>query len=142
MLQLHEQILSEIIALSTASEPRKRPKHARWHSIETLESVIGEKATHAVRRSLDVPWFGKSKQRIPLTAPRDAANVAKVFERMVWLSPLIAYLVLIQTIESSFRASFCTKNTGRSMSRCCKAWAHYPRRCQPGLLMNEALSLL
>lgn len=73
--------------LDTGDKAHKRSKHARWHSIETLENVIGEKATSVVRRSLDVPWLGRFKHHSPLTTPEAAANVAKIFARMVCPSP-------------------------------------------------------
>ena len=91
MLQLHEEILSEATATTKIYKAQNRAKdgteerikHDRWHSIETLEGVIGERATNAVRRSLDVSWLGRSKLRTSSTAPGEAANIAKVFERMV-----------------------------------------------------------
>ena len=61
----------------------KRSRHGRWQSIETLGSVIGERATQAVRRSLDGPWFGRSKHRTPLTSSQDAEEIAKIFDDMV-----------------------------------------------------------
>ena len=89
MLRLHEGILLEIKGLITGLDVQKQPKHGRWQSIETLEGVIVEKATNAVRRSLDIPWFGRFKQHTKSTAPREAADVAKVFERTVWFLDLI-----------------------------------------------------
>ena len=94
MLCLHEGILLEITALITSSEAQKRSKHVRWQSVETIEGVIVEKAFHAVRRSLDIPWFGRSKQHLKTIAPREAANVAKVFERMVCLFHLVELPIL------------------------------------------------
>ena len=84
MLRLHEEILLEIKALIVGNDLPKGKKHARWRSIETLENIIGEKATQVVRRSLDAPWLGRSNDYTLVTAPKEAANVAKVFERMVW----------------------------------------------------------
>jgi len=91
MLCLHEEILLEIKNLISTSANRlankwgtqKGFKHNRWHSIETSEGVMGEKAKSAVRRSLDVPWRGRFKHQDLVTVPREAAVIAGVFERMV-----------------------------------------------------------
>lgn len=91
MLRLHEEILLEIKPLIWGSADRsangsgthRRFKHSRWHSIETLEGVMGDKATSAIRRSLDMPWFGRFKNQSLVTVPREAADIAKIFERLV-----------------------------------------------------------
>jgi hypothetical protein len=93
MLCLHEEILFEIkpLILGSADRPAdslgtyRRFKHSRWHSIEALEGVMGEKATNAIRRSLDVPWLGRSKHQNVISSPQEAADIARIFERLVRL---------------------------------------------------------
>ncbi len=93
MLRLHEEILLEIkpLILGSADRPANGSgthrlfEHGRWHSIESVEGMMGEKATSAIRRSLDVPWFGRFRNQTLVTSPREAADIVKVFERLVWL---------------------------------------------------------
>lgn len=90
-MSLHEELLLELrMFISTAADRpvdsaghQKRSKHGRWTSLETLEGVVGEKATKAIRRSLDVPWFGRFKHHTSVTIPKEAADIARIFERMV-----------------------------------------------------------
>lgn len=91
MLSLHEELLLELRRLISTAADRpvnssgnpKRSKQGRWNSFETLEGVVGEKATKAIRRSLDVTWFGRGRHYTSVTVPKEAADIARVFERMV-----------------------------------------------------------
>ncbi|KAL6714072.1 hypothetical protein ACLMJK_008566 [Lecanora helva] len=89
ILHLHEEMLFEIDTHVSRPESEMQPGHARGQSADTLESVFGEKITHAVRRSLDIPWLGRRKRQSRSTAPQEAAKVARIFDSMVCATLLL-----------------------------------------------------
>lgn len=94
MLSLHEEILGQIKNLVEGYElqsnigvgSQKQIKRSRWRSIETLEGMLGEKATNAVRRSLEIARLKQLKHPTSMADPKETAEIAKLFERMVYLA--------------------------------------------------------
>ena len=89
MLRLHEKILLEMKALvpdshlRSAAATQQQSKHPRWYSIESAETPSIEIPVRKARPTNDSSWFGTHRNQILVTTPREAAGVARVFERMV-----------------------------------------------------------
>ena len=89
MLRLHEDILLEMKALMQGSHlqsdatPQQQSKHRRWYSVESTEAPSVEPPLKRARPVIDSYWFGIHKSRTLVTTPREAADVARLFERMV-----------------------------------------------------------
>ena len=90
MLRLHENILLEMKALvsdshlRSAATAQQQSKHPRWYSIESAEAPSIEAPARKARPPNDLSWFGTHRRNQTLvTTPREAAGVARVFERMV-----------------------------------------------------------
>lgn len=88
ILRLHEDILVEIKPLVPDGHTEfndgahHRPKHARWYSVESTEAESGASVSKAWAAN-DFSWFGSYRDRSLMTTPAQAADVARVFERMV-----------------------------------------------------------
>ena len=91
MLRLHEEILLQVKISVTpfegkpdaSTEAQKRSKHIRWLSYENFEGLVPGRARSSARRSLEVPWFRRSKSYPGTTSPGEVADVARVFEHKV-----------------------------------------------------------
>ena len=89
MLRLHENILLEMKALVPDSHLRfaaaaqQQSKHPRWYSIESAEAPSIEVPVRKARPTNDLSWFGTHRKQTLVTTPREAAGIARVFERMV-----------------------------------------------------------
>ena len=89
MLRLHEDILLEMKAVApdphlrnTAATP-KQSKHPRWYSVESAEALSLEAPIRKSRPTNDFSWLGIHRNQSPTTTPGEAADIARVFERMV-----------------------------------------------------------
>ena len=94
MLRLHEDILLEMKALMQDShlQPNAFPqqsKHRRWYSVESTEAPSVEQPLRRTRPVKDSYRFGIHRSRTLVTSPREAADIARIFERMVcnWHHP-------------------------------------------------------
>ena len=89
MLRLHENILLEMKALvpdfhlRSAAAAQQQSKHPRWYSIESTEAPSIEIPVKATRPTNDLSCFGMHRNQTLVTTPREAAGIARVFERMV-----------------------------------------------------------
>ena len=89
MLRLHEDILLEMKTLTPDSHmqsnaaAQQRSKHPRWYSVESAEAPSGENAVWKARPTNDLFRFGSQRDRTLVTTPGEAADVARIFERMV-----------------------------------------------------------
>ena len=89
ILRLHEDILLEMKAivpdfhLRSAAAAQQHLKHPRWYSIESAEAPSIEVPVRKPWPTNNLPWFGTHRNQSLVTAPREAADVARVFERMV-----------------------------------------------------------
>lgn len=89
MLRLHEDILLEIKALvpdshmRSAAAAQQQSKHPRRCSIESAEPPPVEAIVRKARPTNDFSWFGTHKNQTLVTTPGEAADIAKIFERMV-----------------------------------------------------------
>ena len=89
ILRLHEDILREIKALMQKSQMQLdatiqwQSKHRRWYSVESTEAPSVETPVKKAWPTNDFPGFGIHKDRTLVTTPREAAEMARMFERMV-----------------------------------------------------------
>ena len=89
MLRLHEDILLEIKSLMPGFNmqsdvaAQQQSNHRRGYSVESVEAVLGENAVKKTRPANEIAWFGNHRGRTLLVTAGEAAEVAKVFERMV-----------------------------------------------------------
>lgn len=89
MLRLHEDILLEIKTLMPDSHmqsevaAQQRSNHPHRHSVESAEAPLGEGAMEKARPANEFPWFGSHRGRALVTTAGEAADIARVFERMV-----------------------------------------------------------
>lgn len=89
MLRLHEDILLEIKTIMPDSymqcdaTPQQWSKHPRWYSVENAETTLGASPVRRIRPTNDLSWFGSHRDRTLMTTPAEAADIARVFERMV-----------------------------------------------------------
>lgn len=89
MLRLHEDILLEIKTLMPDSHmqsdtaAQQRQKRPRWYSIESAEAPYDETHIIKARPANNFSWFGSHRDRTLVTLPGEAADIARVFERMV-----------------------------------------------------------
>ena len=97
MLDLHKEILLQIKKATSSSETQsdsgvvtqKRFRHGRINSAVSTEGVVTKNSNHANRPSKDFSWFGRPKKIILMTTPGEAADIARMFEGMVWLSTVL-----------------------------------------------------
>lgn len=91
MLRLHEEILAQIkrclpdadLQSDISVEAQEKSKIGRWGNVDNAEAPMGRKVVRMAWRSHDLFWFGHHKNRTLVTAPGEAADVARIFERMV-----------------------------------------------------------
>lgn len=89
ILRLHEDILLEMKTLmpdthiQSDATAHQRSKHPRWYSVESAEASSGQSPHRKARPSNDFPRFGSHRDRALVTMPGEAADIARVFERMV-----------------------------------------------------------
>ena len=89
MLRLHEDILLEIKTLIPGFNMRfdvanqQQSNHLRGYSVESVEAMLGEDAVKKTRPANEHSWFGNHRSRTLHATAGEAAEVAKVFERMV-----------------------------------------------------------
>lgn len=89
MLRLHEDILLEMKTLMPNSHmqsdaaAQQRSKHPRWYSVESAEEPSGESPVIKARTANHSSQFGSHRDRTLVTMPGEAADVARVFERML-----------------------------------------------------------
>lgn len=89
MLRLHEDILLEIKTLMPDSHvqsyaaPQQRSKHPRWYSGESAEAPPSGSPVQNARPTFDSCLSGSQRDRSLATTPAEAADIARVFERMV-----------------------------------------------------------
>ncbi len=89
MLRLHEDILLEMKTLMPDSHmqsdvaAQQRSRHPRWYSVESVGASSGEGPIRKARLVNEFSWFGSHRDQNLVTTPREAAEIARVFERMV-----------------------------------------------------------
>lgn len=94
ILALHEELLGHVQQAFSDSEIRsdetdvkltRRPtsRHGRWRSHDETHSTLPVTATPAGRRSIEISWLRRPKKAILISDPREVADVARVFDRMV-----------------------------------------------------------
>lgn len=99
ILELHEEILSQIRGIVSNSETRSEQrdeshshgiKHDHRHYPGIPLASSRTEATHFVRRSFETSWFGRLKRGVLISDPGEVAGVAKVFDHLVriFLDPL------------------------------------------------------
>lgn len=94
ILALHEELVGHIRQAFSDPEIRsdetdvkltRRPtsRHGRWRSHDETHSTLPVTATPARRRSIEISWLRRPKKAILISDPREVADVARVFDRMV-----------------------------------------------------------
>ena len=62
---------------------QQHSNHLRGYSVESVEAMLGENAVKKTRPANEHSWFGNHRGRTLHATAGEAAEVAKVFERMV-----------------------------------------------------------
>ena len=89
MLRLHEDILHEIktlmpgLNMQSNVANQQQSNHLRGYSVESVEAMLGENIVKKTRPANENSWFGHHRGRTLHATAGEAAEVAKVFERMV-----------------------------------------------------------
>ena len=89
ILRLHEDILLEmktlmpVFHLQSDASAQQRAKHRRWYSVESAEAPSCERLVRKARPANDFFWFGSHRNRTMVTMPEEAAEIARIFERVV-----------------------------------------------------------
>ena len=89
MLRLHEDILLEMKTVMPDSHiyseaaAQQQSRHPRWYSVESAEAPSIEVPVRKARPAKDFSWLGIQRNRTLITTPGEAADVARIFERMV-----------------------------------------------------------
>ena len=91
MLDLHQEILLQIKSAVSSSETQpdkgnmsqRQARRGQLNSIVSSEGAVTRNPTHSARPSKDFAWLGRSKKTILMTAPSEAADIARTFDRMV-----------------------------------------------------------
>ena len=89
ILRLHEGILLEMKGLvpdshlRSAAAAQQQSKHPCFYSNESAETLSVEPSLRKARFRGDFPWVGTHRNQNLVTMPREAADIAKVFDRMV-----------------------------------------------------------
>lgn len=60
-----------------------KAKYTRWHSVDTPSAATGSDTMQVDRRSIEATWLGRPKRGVLVSEPREVAEVAKVFDRLV-----------------------------------------------------------
>ena len=98
ILALHEEILQSIRQAFPDSDLRSdeidlkpsKPstsRHGRWHSHDDSHSPLPITAVPTGRRSIEISWLRRPRKVVLISDPREVADVARVFDRMVWREP-------------------------------------------------------
>ena len=92
ILTLHEELLRQVRNVMLDSElksdndiitiPRHK-EHSRWNSVESPVAGTGAGPMHMARRSMEATMSRHSKRDMLISEPREVAEVAKVFDRLV-----------------------------------------------------------
>ena len=83
---LHEEILvhMKLFHRDAPSKPYdSSTKHLRFNSVDSADAKRGKKGRRVARRSLESVWFRQSKHQNLTSEPQEAADIARVFGRMV-----------------------------------------------------------
>ena len=94
ILALHEEVLqlirqafpdSDVQSDGPEVEAFRRPtsKHGRWRSHDESHSTFPAAAVPTSRRSIEISWLRRPKKAVLISDPREVADVARVFDRMV-----------------------------------------------------------
>lgn len=91
ILTLHEELLIQIRRALPNSELKSdhdgssllKGKHTRWQSIDSPLAATEAGTMHVTRRSIETTWLGRPKRGVLVSEPREVAEVAKVFSRLV-----------------------------------------------------------
>lgn len=89
ILRLHENILLEMKAfvpdshLRSAATAQQQSKHPGSHSLESVETALIEVPVRKARPTNEFSWFGTHRNQRLVTTPKEAAGVARIFEKMV-----------------------------------------------------------
>ena len=94
ILTLHEELLQLIRQAFPDSDIRSeepdmrtsRPsasRHGRWRSYDDAHSPLPLTGVPAGRRSIEISWLRRPKKAVLISDPREVAEVARVFDRMV-----------------------------------------------------------
>lgn len=94
ILALHEEMLnlirqaypdSDVRSGESDIRPTRRPasRHGRWRSHEETHSSLPMTAVPVGRRSIEISWLRRPKKAVLISDPREVADVARVFDRMV-----------------------------------------------------------
>ena len=86
MLMLHEEILihMKLFHRDAPSRPYDfSTKHLRLNSVDSVDAKGGKKDRRVARRSMEPVWFRQSTHRMLTSEPQEAADIARVFGRMV-----------------------------------------------------------
>ena len=94
ILALHEEVLqlirqafpdSDVRSEGPDVEPVRRftSKHGRWRSHDGSHSMVPAAVVPASRRSIEISWLRRPKKAVLISDPREVADVARVFDRMV-----------------------------------------------------------
>lgn len=59
-------------------------KQSRWRSQDGSQATMAETAVPVARRSAEVSWFRRKKKSALASDAHEAAEIAQVFDRMVW----------------------------------------------------------
>lgn len=59
-------------------------KHNRWRSQDGFQATTAETAVPVARRSTEVSRFRRKKNSALVSDPHEVAEIAQVFDRMVW----------------------------------------------------------
>ncbi len=93
ILTLHDELLTGLRQVMRDSEgcfdkidskQGLRFKHTRWRSQDGSQATTAETAIPVARRSAEVSWFGRKKKSALVAESHEAAEIARVFDRMVW----------------------------------------------------------
>ena len=119
ILSLHEELLLHIrIAVLDSelkSDPPRLPckrqsKHIIISSSEDPWAIPSRKPVDTVRRSTELSWLGRPKRGILVSGPREVAEVAKIFGRLVREPFGIVFLSFAN--RNRWFDSLCTRNMG------------------------------
>ena len=92
ILQLHEDVLAQLAITIPESDARtlydtkvdkQQYRNSHAHSSDIIQGLRDRNIAHKIRRSLDMPWLGRSKNLNMTSEPHEGADVAKTFGRLV-----------------------------------------------------------
>ena len=109
ILELHAEILqyvrqafpdSDIRSDETDLKP-SRPstsRHGRWRSHDDSHSPLPATAVPAKRRSIEISWPRRPKRAVLISDPREVAEVARVFDKMVQVQAVSEHHVILTSL--------------------------------------------